>query len=50
LIKLFGPKNSLKFTPKKKFIKTISSMENNTKNISMISVERVLLEFNKILN
>lgn len=50
LIKLFGPKDSLKFTPKNKFIRTISSIEMNSKEVKMIPVERVLIEANKILN
>lgn len=50
LIKLFGPKDSLKFTPKNKFIRTISSVEFNTNNVSKIPVKRVLLEFAKILD
>tara|TARA_B110001454_G_scaffold21665_1_gene20935 strand:- start:1250 stop:2224 length:975 start_codon:yes stop_codon:yes gene_type:complete len=50
LIKLFGPKDSLKFTPKNNFIKTISSTEMNSKEIKVITVEKVLTEVNKILN
>jgi ADP-heptose:LPS heptosyltransferase len=50
LIKLFGPKDSLKFTPKNNFIKTISSVEMNSKEVKVIPVEKVLIEANKILN
>ena len=50
VIKLFGPKNSNKFTPKKKLIKTISSSEYNSKNVSDITVDRVIMEIRKFLN
>ena len=50
LIKLFGPKDSIKFTPKNSFLKTITSSEFNSQNVSIIDVQRVLFEINKILN
>ena len=49
LIKLFGPKNSNKFTPLKKNLFTISSTEFNSSDISSIPVKRVIKEVNKIL-
>ena len=50
LIKLFGPKDSFKFTPINTYIKTISSTEFNSKNVSMIPIERVIGEINKAIN
>ena len=50
LIKLFGPKNSLKFTPIHKYLKSISSEEFNGKDISLIPVEKVIYEINKNLS
>ena len=50
LIKLFGPKSSAKFTPKNDNLKTISSNEFNSKNVSLIPVDRVFQEMNKILS
>ena len=50
LIKLFGPKDSNKFTPRNKYLKTISSTEYNSKDLDNIPVDRVILEINKILN
>ena len=49
LIKLFGPKNSSKFTPLNKSLKTISSNEFNSNDIKSITVERVINEINNIL-
>ena len=49
LIKLFGPKNSNKFTPLKKNLYSISSSEFNSTNIANIPVKRVIKEVNKIL-
>ena len=50
LIKLFGPKDSKKFTPNNKFLKTISSKDYNTKDVAIIPVERVIFEINQLLN
>jgi len=50
LVKLFGPKDSMKFTPQNNFFKTISSSEFNSKDVCIIPVEKVLSEINKILN
>ena len=49
LVKLFGPKNSKKFTPKSKFLKTISSKEYNSEDVSTIPLDRVILEINNLL-
>ncbi len=50
LIKLFGPKESLKFTPNKKNLITISSKEFNSYLINVIPTSRVIHEINKIIN
>ena len=42
LIKLFGPKDSVKFTPKLKNLITVSSSELNSDKIEDISVKRVI--------
>ena len=42
LIKLFGPKDSVKFTPKLKNLITVSSSELNSDKIEDISISRVL--------
>ena len=49
LVKLFGPKDSNKFTPKNDFLKTISSKEFNSNEVSIIPVEKVLSSINKFL-
>ena len=41
LIKLFGPKDSKKFTPKLKNLITVTSSEVNSNKIEDISVQRV---------
>ena len=50
LIKLFGPKNSQKFTPLKKNLFSISSSEFFSSDITSIPVQRVIKEVNKILD
>lgn len=50
LIKLFGPKESQKFTPSHRLLKTISSSEYNSKDINVIKVEKVILEIDKYLH
>ena len=50
LIKLFGPKNSSKFTPHDDLLITISSSEFKSKNVSLISLKRVLGEMDRILS
>ena len=42
LIKLFGPKNSLKFTPKISKIKTLSSEQYNSDDVNLIPVSDVI--------
>ena len=42
LIKLFGPKDSVKFTPKLKNLITVSSSELNSDKIEDISISRVI--------
>ena len=49
LVKLFGPKSSIKFTPQNKNLKTISSSEFNSSDVSVIPLERVIYEINSIL-
>ena len=49
MLELFGPKNSSKFTPLNKSLKTISSNEFNSNDIKSITVERVINEINNIL-
>ncbi len=49
LIKIFGPKDSKKFTPENKIFFSISSSEYNSKNINKIPVARVIEEIKKIL-
>lgn len=50
IVKLFGPKNSSKFTPLNKNLITISSNDYNTKDITKITVHRVISEIDKLLN
>ena len=50
LLKLFGPKDSNKFTPKRKFLKTISAKEYNSNEVSIIPLDRVIGEVNNLLN
>ena len=49
LIKLFGPKDSTKFTPENPNLFSISSSDFNSKNINKIPVSRVIEEIEKIL-
>ena len=49
LIKLFGPKDSKKFTPENPNILSISSSDFNSKNINNIPVSRVIEEIDKVL-
>ena len=42
LIKLFGPKDSMKFTPKLKNLITVSSSELNSDKIEDIGISRVI--------
>lgn len=50
LIKLFGPRDSFKFTPKDKLLKTISSTDYKSNNIKSIPVKRVINEINNLIN
>ena len=49
LIKLFGPKDSKKFTPENPNLFSISSSDFNSKNINKIPVSRVIEEIEKVL-
>ena len=49
LIKLFGPKDSTKFTPENPNLFSISSSNFNSKNINKIPVSRVIEEIEKVL-
>ena len=49
LIKLFGPKDSTKFTPENPNLFSISSSDFNSKNINKIPVSRVIEEIEKVL-
>ena len=49
LIKLFGPKDSTKFTPENSNLISISSSDFNSKNINKIPVSRVIEEIEKVL-
>ena len=49
LIKLFGPKDSNKFTPLSKKLITISSNEYNSKKVSAIPVKKVINEIDLLL-
>ena len=49
LIKLFGPKDSKKFTPENPNLLSISSSDFNSKNINKIPVSRVIEEIEKVL-
>ena len=49
LIKLFGPKDSTKFTPVNPNLFSISSSDFNSKNINKIPVSRVIEEIEKVL-
>ena len=49
LIKLFGPKDSKKFTPENPNLFSISSTDFNSKNINKIPVSRVIEEIEKVL-
>ena len=49
LIKLFGPKDSTKFTPENTNLFSISSSDFNSKNINKIPVSRVIEEIEKVL-
>ena len=49
LIKLFGPKDSKKFTPENPNLSSISSSDFNSKNINKIPVSRVIEEIEKVL-
>ena len=49
LIKLFGPKDSNKFTPSSKNITTISSKEFGSNNIEAISIDYVLKKINEVM-
>ena len=49
LIKLFGPKDSTKFTPEDPNLFSISSSDFNSKNINKIPVSRVIEEIEKVL-
>ncbi|MDC2979609.1 hypothetical protein OAY11_02250, partial [Pelagibacteraceae bacterium] len=48
LIKLFGPKDSKKFTPENRNLYSISSSDFNSKNINKIPVSRVIEEIEKV--
>lgn len=50
LIKLFGPKDSTKFTPPSKNIFTISSIEFGTKNIDAIPIDEVKRLITKVIS
>ena len=49
LIKLFGPKDSKKFTPEIPNLFSVSSSDFNSKNINRIPVSRVIEEIEKVL-
>jgi len=49
LIKLFGPKDSAKFTPENPNLFSISSSDFNSKNINKIPVSKVIEEIEKVL-
>ena len=49
LIKLFGPKDSDKFTPVSSKITTISSTDFGSKNIEAISIDYVLKKINEVI-
>ena len=49
LIKLFGPKDSKKFTPENPNLFSISASDFNSKNINKIPVSRVIEEIEKVL-
>ena len=49
LLKLFGPKDSLKFTPNKSLIKTLSSKDFNSSDINSITIESVINSMKKLL-
>ncbi|MDC3089580.1 hypothetical protein OA322_00365 [bacterium] len=49
LIKLFGPKDSKKFTPENQNLFSISSSDFNSQNINKIPVSRVIEEIEKVL-
>ena len=49
LIKLFGPKDSKKFTPENPNLYSITSSDFNSKNINKIPVSRVIEEIEKVL-
>ena len=49
LIKLFGPKDSNKFTPISNRITTISSTDFGSKNIEAISIDYVLKKINEVM-
>ena len=49
LIKLFGPKDSNKFTPENPNLLSISSSDFKSKNINKIPVSRVIEEIEKVL-
>ena len=50
LIKLFGPKDSKKFTPSSAMIHTISSSDFDSKDINFIPVDNVIKMMNKALS
>lgn len=49
LVKLFGPRDPEKFTPKSSKIKIISSREYDSKNINIIPVEQVIKTINELI-
>ena len=49
LVKLFGPKDSNKFTPNNKYLKAISSNKYNSNEVSLISVDKVISEMVNLL-
>ena len=50
VVKLFGPKNPYKFTPKNCNIYTISSQDFGSNNINSIKSEIVIKKINEILS
>ena len=50
LIKLFGPKDSKKFTPKKNKLITISADDDNSNKIEDIKVSKVIEVIDSLIN
>ena len=49
LLKLFGPKDPIKFTPESSMIKTISAKEYGSDNINSIPIEKVIESIKKLI-